>query len=326
MIINIIIKIINLKNNSFQNTTSKTLDKNKIMIPFFIIILITLIICGVDYSKYVVERRGQLNTYNNVKKKEIKKMASFLNEKYNISIKESDCVYYREQDYTRHSDIFGNGAAYNIPYITVFEYNNELITAVDRKGLISDNKQLEELNDIFINYFYQKTGIMFGYIEFKKSYNGSWSGNDNIINTVLQTKFSSLINDDNMERFLNILLQESDLSITFYIKDDSKSNIETLKSKIMDELEYLRDYENIEILKVYEYKDQLDIKHKKIEFPKEQKNYGNSSEDYYDGYKFGCYYVDSQSNNFTFLLQMDLDRGYSVVDGEIINNWRYKKL
>ena len=158
---------------------SKTLERNiktkAITIPLILITLLTLFLCVFDYSKYVIQQRGELNTYNNVKKKEINKMASFLNDKYNINIQESDCIYYREQDYTRHSDILGNGSTYNIPYITVFKNNNELITVVDRKGFISDNRQLRDLNDILINYYYQKTGIKFDYIEFNKSYGGSWA-------------------------------------------------------------------------------------------------------------------------------------------------------
>ena len=327
LIVNSIFKIIEVRKNKKQNIIPKTLKRNiknkAITIPLILITLLTLFLCVFDYSKYVIQQRGELNTYNNVKKKEINKMASFLNDKYNINIQESDCIYYREQDYTRHSDILGNGSTYNIPYITVFKNNNELITVVDRKGFISDNRQLRDLNDILINYYYQKTGIKFDYIEFNKSYGGSWSENDNIINAVLQAKFNTLITDKNIEQFLEYILQESDLSISFYIKDNSENNIETLKYNITNELEYLREYDNIEIVKVYGYVGQLDIKHDEIEFPNEHRYYGNSSNDYYDGYKFGCYYIDTTSNNFTFSLSMDLNRGYTTGTGESINGWKY---
>lgn len=330
LILNFIFKIIEVRKNKKQNIIPKTVERNiknkAIIITFTLITLLTLILCGLDYSKYVMQQREELNTYNNVKSKEINKMASFLNNKYNINIQESDCIYYREQDYTRHSDILGNGSTYNIPYITVFKNNNELITVVDRKGFISDNRQLKELNDIFINYYYQKTGIKFDYIAFNKSYGGSSKGNDNIINAVLQTKFNTLITDKNIEQFLDYILQESDLSISFYIKDNSENNIETLKYNITNELEYLRYYTNIEIVKVYGYIGQLDIKHEEIEFPEEHKNYGNSSDDYYDGYKFGCYYIDATSNNLTFSLSMDLNRGYTTGTGESINGWKYRVL
>ena len=327
LMVNSIFKIIEVRKNKKQNIIPETLNRNvknkAIIIPLILITLSTLSLCGFDYSKYVIEQRGELNTYNNIKKKEINKMASFLSNKYNINIQENDCIYYREQDYTRHSDIFGNGSTYNIPYITVFRYNDEIITVADRKGFISDNRQLGELNEILTKYYYQKTGIKFDYIGFRKSYVGSWNGNDNIINIVLQTKFNELITDKNIEQFLDCILKESDLSISFYIKDDNENNIETLKYNIINELEYLREYNNIEIVKVYGYIGQLDIKYDKIEFPDEHKDYGNSSDDYYDGYKFGCYYLDTTSNNFTFSLSMDLNRGYTTEKGELINGWKY---
>ena len=327
LMVNSIFKIIEVRKNKKQNIIPETLNRNvknkAIIIPLILITLSTLSLCGFDYSKYVIEQRGELNTYNNIKKKEINKMASFLSNKYNINIQENDCIYYREQDYTRHSDIFGNGSTYNIPYITVFRYNDEIITVADRKGFISDNRQLGELNEILTKYYYQKTGIKYDYIGFRKSYVGSWNGNDNIINIVLQTKFNELITDKNIEQFLDCILKESDLSISFYIKDDNENNIETLKYNIINELEYLREYNNIEIVKVYGYIGQLDIKYDKIEFPDEHKDYGNSSDDYYDGYKFGCYYLDTTSNNFTFSLSMDLNRGYTTGKGELINGWKY---
>ncbi len=278
-------------------------------------VLSTVFICGIDYCKYILQKRGEINTYNNVKIKEINKMANFLNKKYNINIQENDCIYYREQDYTRHSDILGNGTTYNIPFIAVFEIDNEQITVADRKGFISDNKQLKELNDIIINYYYKKTGIKFDYVEFGKSYIGSWSGNDNIINTVLQTKFNTLINDQNIEQFINYILQEPDLCIKFYIKEDDKDNLEKQIDNITQKLEYLRNYALVE---VYGYDGLLTVKHKEIEFPKEHKNYGNLSEDYDDGYKFGCYYIDEASSDFTFSL-----RSYSTI-GESINGWKYR--
>lgn len=330
LIVNSIFKIVEVKKNKKQSIIPKRLEKNikkrAIIIPLILITLLTLIVCGFDYSKYVLHQRGEINTYNNVKNKEIDKMANFLNDKYKMNIQESDCIYYREQDYTRHSDIFGNGSTYNIPYISVFKINNEQITVVDRKGFISDNRQLKDINDILINYYYQKTGIKFDYIEFNKSYGGSSTGNDNIINSVLQTKFNTLITDKNIEQFLNYVLQESDLSISFYINDNSVNDIETLKYNIINELEYLRNYTNIEIIKVYGYEGELAIKHKEIEFPNEHKDYGNSSDDYDDGYKFGCYYIDSSSTKFTFSLIMDLNRGYTSGTGELINGWKYRTL
>lgn len=324
LIISFILKMIAVKKNKKQNIIKEKLHKNivkkSIMLPLISVLVLTFLICGIDYSRYVLQQRGEINTYNNVKSKEISKMANFLNNKYDINIQESDCIYYREQDYTRHSDIFGNGTTYNIPYIAVFKTNNEKITVVDRKGFISDNKQLKDLNQFIIDYYQEKTGIKFDYVEFRKSYIGSWSGNDNIINIVLQTKFNKLINQQNIEEFINYILQEPDLSITYYIKCND-NNRETLIDDITKKLDYLKDYSNIEILEVYGYDGELIIENKEIDFPTEHKNYGNSSDDYYDGYKFGCYYIDSASTDFTFLLTMDLNRGYNTGTGQSINGW-----
>lgn len=80
-----------------------------------------------------------------------------------------------------------------------------------------------------INYYYQKTGIKFDYIE--------------------------------LEQFLEYILQESDLSISFYIKDNIENNIETLKYNVTSQLEYLRAYNNIEILNVYGYAEYLPKSH-----------------------------------------------------------------
>ena len=130
--------------------------------------------------------------------------------------------------------------------------------------------------------------------------------------------------DNNIEEFVNYILHEQDLSITFYI-DSNDNNGETLISDIINKLDYLKDYSNIDELKVYGYDGDLIIKNEKIDFSNEYKDY-DTSEDYNDGYKFGCYYVDDNSINFTFSLTMDLDRGYSSGDGELINGWKYNIL
>lgn len=295
--------------------------KNKFFIPLLSIIVLALIFCGISLSGYIIRQKA-LNTYNTVRSQEISKMADFLNNKYSLNIQENDCIYYREQDYSRHSDVFGNGYTNHIPYLAVFQNNGEHITVADRKGFISDNRQLKEINTLLTNYYYEKTGISFDYIEFRKSYLGSTKGNDNIINTVLQTKFNTLITAETVEQFLELLLQESNLSVSFYIKAGDENNRDSLNQNIINGLEYLREYSNIEIVEVYGYVGKLDIQHYEKEFPDEHMDYGNSGDDYDDGYKFGCYYVDNTLNDFSFRLSMDLDRGYTT-QGESLNGWKY---
>lgn len=310
----------NKKNSIVTEKVNKNIKRKLILLPLFGVILLSIIICGIDNSKYTLDKKAQKSAYNSVKNEEITKMANFLNNKYQLNLGKNDCIYYREQDNTRHSDILGNGKIYNIPYIAVFKTDNEEITVTDRKGFISDNKQLEDINKVIAKYFQEKTGIKFSHVEFGKSYVGSWSGDDNVINKVLQTKFNKLLSSKNVEELLNYILQESDLAINLYI--NNSGNDKNLIYKITKQLNYLKDYSNIKILKVHGYKNKLIIKDKKINFPSEHQDYGNSNDDFDDSYKFGCYYIESNSNEFTFSLTMDLDRGYSSGNGELINGWK----
>ena len=71
LIVNSIFKIIEVRKNKKQNIIPKTLERNiknkAITIPLILITLLTLFLCVFDYSKYVIQQRGELNTYNNVK-------------------------------------------------------------------------------------------------------------------------------------------------------------------------------------------------------------------------------------------------------------------
>jgi NADH:ubiquinone oxidoreductase subunit 6 (subunit J) len=319
LIVNFILKTITMKRNKDQNVIeklNKTTIIKSIILPLVLVAFLTIIICGIDYSKSALQKKEELNTYNNIKNSEISKMADFLNNKYDMNLSESDCIYYHEENYTISWDLDSGNVSKNIPYIAVFRTDNENITVSDRTGFISDNKQLKDLNKFISDYYQEKTGIKFDYIEFSKSY--SWTGDDNIINTVLQTKFNKLITNQNVEELIKYILQESDLSIKFYIKDDENTNKETLINSITNKLDYLKDYSNIDVLTVYGYDDNLIIKNEGIDFS----DYESLKDDYYDGYKFGYYYIDSDSINVTFSLSMDLDRGYTT-SGELINGWRY---
>lgn len=329
LITNTIFKLLQIRKNKINNIVIKKIAKKTkkklILLPLLCVISLSIVFCGIYSAQGALSTLGNkiIHTkYNRVRNNEINKMADFLNKKYKLKLDKKDCIYYREEDYSEHSDVLGNGKIYNIPYIAVFKTDNEEITVTDRKGFISDNKQLKDINTIITKYFQEKTGIEFSYVEFGKSYVGNWYGDDNVINIVLQTKFNKLLSTENVEELLNYILQESDLSIKFYIKNNG--NDKNLIYKITKQLSYLKSYSNIDILQVQGYKKELTIKHKKIIFPSKHQNYGNSGDDYDDGYKYGCYYVDSNANEFTFNLTMDLDRGYNSGNGKIINGWKFK--
>ena len=110
--------------------------------------------------------------------------------------------------------------------------------------------------------------------------------------------------------------------IRFYIKNNENDR-ESLIDDITKKLKNLKNYSNITKATVYGYNGDLDRKHKEIEFPEEHKEYGNTSADFNDEYKFGCYYIDLSTSNLAFSLEMDLDRGYSSNRGTEINGWKY---
>ena len=124
--------------------------------PFLLIIFVLISLCAVDYSYYKYKEQQEIKKYNEIKKEEIKKMVSFINDKYDINFKEKDCIDYVEKDYSTRGFL---PTTYNIPYIAVFKQNNETITVIDRKGFISDNRQLKDIHYIIGDYFTSITGI-----------------------------------------------------------------------------------------------------------------------------------------------------------------------
>lgn len=97
-------------------------------------------------------------------------MVDFVNKKYITNFEVDDCIYYREEDYSRHQDLFGNGKTYNIPYLGIFEKGMKKITVADRKGKLSDDGQLEELNSYLGNFFSKKVGEKIDFVQVRKTY------------------------------------------------------------------------------------------------------------------------------------------------------------
>ena len=248
-----------------------------------------------------------------VRNNEITAMAQFINDKYGLSVSSADCVYYHAEDYSVHRG-FLSSETYNLPYLAVFDTGEEKITVADRKGYFSDNRQYSDINGMIADYFTKKTGIKFDFVQFGKSYKGAWKGNDNLFNTVIQTRFGELITEDNIDEFINSVLSEKDLEVIFYIKDNGNKN-ETV-SALSDRLDFMKDYENIEILTVYAYDGELKVK----EYDPDLRE--NQSENIDDYYRFGCFYIDSDENRLTYAAYMVLDRGYNPpVGGEMISGW-----
>lgn len=296
--------------------------KKYILIVLAMFVLLTIASCGTE--------NRNTGDNNETKQTKIEEMANFINKKYNLNFDIEDCIYYREEDYSSHTDIFGNGKTYNIPYITVFEKENQKITVADRKGVVSDNAQLKDLNYYIGDYFSKIVDTDIDFVQISKTYNGNIE--DYTINSILQNGFNEKITQNNISDFMDKIFKEDDLELLFYVKDteDRIGLINTLTSK----LSYLKKYTNIERIMIYIYDKNEKLLVNNIE--------KELSDDYYDSYKFGYYYVpndfeyyypDSENSNFkneefnTFVASAyyNLNRGYGPGQGnkiyEIINDW-----
>ena len=312
--------------------------KKSILTLLSIIMLVSIVICATAYLSYVIQKKSESADYNQTKE-EIEKMVNFINDKYNLDFQEKDCIYYREEDYSRHSDLLGNGKTYNIPYIAVFENEKEKITVVDRNGTLSDNGQLDELNYYIGRYFEKIVGSDIDFVQIRKTGNGNIE--DDTINHILQSKFNEKLTEDNINDFMEEVFKEENLEFIFYVKDSADR--EDLINGITTKLGYLKDYHNIERVMVYIYdkEEELVVNSIEKEFNDEYEQY-MASDDYYDDYKFGYYYVpndfeyfysDSESsvlkdekfNTFVASAYYNLDRGYGSNQGdkqyEIVNGW-----
>lgn len=313
--------------------------KKLIIAPFLIIMLVLFVICIAINLRYVIQEKWESMEYEETKKEEIYKMADFIKDKYNLDFEAKDCVYYREEDYSRHSDLFGNGTTYNIPYIAVFEHEKDRITVVDRNGMLSDNGQLDELNYYIGRYFEKRVGSNIDFVQIRKTGNGNIE--DDTINHILQSKFNEKLTEDNINDFMKEVFKEENLEFIFYVKDSADR--EDLINRVTTKLGYLKDYHNIERVMVYIYnkEEELVVNSIEKEFNDEYEQY-MTSDDYYDDYKFGYYYVpndfeyfysDSESsvlkdekfNTFVASAYYNLDRGYGSNQGdkqyEIVNGW-----
>ena len=270
-----------------------------------------------------------------VRQDEVSKMARFVNDKYGLNFSAQDCIYYREKDNRKHLDYFGHGRTYNIPYIAVFEDGDRQITVADRKGFISDNGQLGELNYMIGDYFSKMIGGRVDYVQVRAAMNGNLP--DDTINRVLQYKFNEKVTENNVDRFLDEVFEEENLELLFYMRD--VEDRDELLNETIPKLSYLQNYPTIERVIVYLYDKDEDVVVHSI-----RKEFGDDpdhSDDNYDDYKFGYYYVPNEfelfypdygdrykkeeRNHFVASAWLDLDRGYGPGQGnrdyEVVEDW-----
>ena len=316
----ILITVLQIKQNKTSSSYGEEfkITKFTLLKTLGFIILVLFAVYGAQYSVYRIQYNAELKAYNETRNTELAKMTTHLNEKYSLNLQPDDCVYYREEDYEIHRDFLGNGLRYNIPYIGIFESDGKKITVTDRKGFLSDNCQLDYLLQAIPRYFTKQSGLDIDYVQFEKAYLGSVHGDDNILNTVLQHSFNSLITEENLPEFMELVLQQTDLSISFYVKNSADKD--TLIRRITDKLQYLEDYQNIVKVTVYCYDDTLVIDDTSLNSANNDAplviNLGNEVR-----YEFGSYIVVPDKQILKYSASMILDRGYTPGNGETINGW-----
>lgn len=308
---------------------------------FIVVVACATLLCflinlGFKITKHISEK-NKLKLYNETKQIELEKMVSFVNEKYDYDFNINDCVYYREEDYSRHEDFLGNGRTYNIPYISVFEKDDIKITVTDRKGFLSDDGQLDEINFLVADYFSNITASNIDFVQIR--YVGNGNIEDDTINHILQYDFNQKITSDNIDAFLDKVFNTKSIELIFYTKYLDKNAINNLTK----DLSYLKDYSNIRRVMIYFYdkNEELIISSISKKLDDEYKKY-NTSDDYNDDYKFDYIYVpnnyeyfysnspssifkNEKFNTFISSAYLDLKRGYSAMQGgrtyEVVNDW-----
>lgn len=252
-------------------------------------------LCVIDYSSYIIKEKLEHKRYNEIKEEKLQEMVNFINDKYDLNFSIEDAIYYREEDYSTHKG-FLFSEKYNIPYISIFENEGQKITVVDRKGIISDNVQLKEINYFIANCFSNIVGTDIEFVQIRKASNGSII--DDTINKILQYGFNEKITSNNINSFMNEVFKEEDLELIFYIKDSE--NRDELIDLLTNKLSYLKNEQNLNhvMLYIYNSNEELIVNEDKVELVGDFK-YDNLGEDnYYDDYKFGYYYVPNDFEYF----------------------------
>ena len=220
---------------------------------------------------------------------QINKMAQHLNEKYGYSVTADDCFYFREEDYSWHGDMLGYGKTYNIPYIAAFRVEGEEIVVADRKGVISDNGQLDEISDLLCAYYGQIVDLNIEYISIR--YPGNGNAVDTMINHILQYSFPQKITPENVQDFMECVFDTDDVELTFYFceEEDIQAQVNEITTKLRS---LAADHPNLQKLQFYIRKKDvpLDLRYAQPDLNTEYLEY-NTSSDHSDDYKFGCYYI-----------------------------------
>lgn len=317
-LVNVILRI---NYDANKNTTKNRLTGDEInrsiAVPTLLIISITCIVFGagiVYQDSLALTKKSETGEaakekLNAATRSEAQKMVKYLNDKYDTNITIDDFVKF----YQKSSKI-------GKPYIGIFNVNGKTVTVDDVDGKMSDNAELDKINQLITNYFSKKIGVNFDYVEF---YEHDYDYN-NIINRAISTKYNGKITEDNVGELVNYMLNVlvptyDNIYLRFFVKADSydKTYTDDVKSMISSSLfeegnigdvEGYSKYENLHIALI-EYKGDLDVEYQKID----------DADNSYDRYKFGCYQVSNDSD-----LTYQAEGEYEYDDGVFKIDWHHE--
>lgn len=319
------------KSGKVRETLSKEKKQTAIAIPLLCTVFVACTFCSLDFGRYEIRDYIEEKRYEEVKKKKLVEMVNYLNNKYDTDFTVSDNIYYREENYEDDGGWFYS-EYYNIPYIGIFDNGKEKITVADRKGILSDNAQIDEINYLVADYYSDITGVDIEYVHIKDRCSDL---EDNHINMLLQNGFNEIITKDNVDLFMKDVFKGECVELLFYVKDseDREEQLNLLTSN----LSFL-ERENIDNIAIYFYKSDEDliIEEKKLDLYGDHKydEIDTEYDDSYDDCKFGYYYVPNshetygnveRENTFT-LIAYSLKRnsyGYKYNDKNtrLLNEW-----
>lgn len=276
-------------------------ETNRFAVTIVCLLLLLLLFCLLTVS---CTNSGEV--YNRSAK--INEMARYVNEKYGYSMSAADVTFFLEEDYTFHGDFFGFGRTFDLPFVAIFEKDGVAITVTDRHGFLSDDGQMEELNDLLCDYFMDHTGLTgLEYVAIRLAQNPNIP--DSALSDILQSHWNEKITPENIERFVATVLEKgSHLEFVFYFREEADRKAQL--QRIMDNLKKGTAPESVERIAFYTFTNEDGLK-----IDSWQRNLdkyfekGNEPEEF----MFTCYYIVNPHELQSFGEQTEHTFGYHVV-------------
>lgn len=276
-------------NTQKKNKKLKYTKKFYLKRIFKFAITVLLVIYSSQSIVFLLQEGRENKVIDKEKDTQQEEAIKYIKSKYNITLEKDNCIYYSKEKYIL--DEKTNTKIYS-PYIMIYKYNNETMTIMKKKNILSDNRQIPELNKIISEYFSKKSNLEIDFADIDKVYDEAKCENESVVSTVIQNGYNIKINSNNIPDFMGEVLKEKNLRIELYIKENGNRNIQS--NDIKKRIAYLQEYENIKEIDVYIYSNQLKIKKEEYHYKAANNNKN----------KFECYYAPAEENNISYKIVM----------------------